>query len=552
LATHKTPPSMEEIKTRGRFDYGFFVETFFPEMLWGKPSPMHRFIFDLESETQDCRDRKDQGRNVSLAAPRGNAKTTLGVIIKAIHAICYDYEDFILVIAYSKAEATDKIKDIRDELKYNEKLREVFGDLVPGSAGKTGFVCANGRKTRLLSRSKGGQVRGLRHGKSRPTLVLLDDIEDNVAVKSPDQRKKTKEWFMKDVMGSLQTDKSSDVRLYGTVLHQQALLVEILNNPAWIRRRFSAIIKWATRSDLWQEWEAIYTDLEKQDSAKAARAFYEANRAAMDEGVEVLWPDGEPYYNLMLYKIAFGLASLYSEKLNDPYDPDAQILHPDKCKRFRILYPWMLEWPQELKKMGIVRGFCIQWVDMPERMIHSDELETVAFWDPALAESKKSDYAAISVCAQDTAGYIYNLETWMEKAVYTRQIQKAFEVCERWQVPRLFLEAVAFQKLLYVPFEDEKKRRQEEGEFSNVDCFPVKQHKKKEWRIGRLEGYINNLWLLFPDIGLWLAPLFEQMTVFPTGEHDDGPDALEGAINKLRRPGGTLETEGGDDIMSAV
>lgn len=529
---------IQAIRDKCRGDYREFVKHFFNHLFWGEPSAMHRDMCEWESHP----DRK--GSNEVMAAPRGHAKTTLRVLVKAIHAICYSYEKFILVMAYSKGEATDKVKDILDELRTNEELQRVFGKLVPKYAGKTGFICTNRIKTRVLARSKGGQVRGLRHRDTRPTLVLVDDIEDLAHAKSAEQRKKTREWFMKDVMGGLQTDKTSNVIFVGTVLHSEGLLAELLTTPGWRRKKYSAIISWATNSALWEQWESIYRNLDNPKALDDAKAFYEANKAAMDEGVEVLWPEGDSYYSLMEYKIKYGLASLYSEKQNDPYDPEAQILHPENAKRFKVIWPHDPDWPGELDDYR--EGFVVQWSDDPDRQIHSDEMTIIGFWDPALAESLGSDYAAISICAQDENKYIYALETWMEKSGYERQIQKAFELWDRWGVETMHLEAVLFQKLLLPLVKNYQEVLEEKGEPYQMNIRPVKVHTDKTARIARLEPYFNNQWLLLNEKTPKI--LIEQLTVFPTAENDDGPDALEGAVSRLRRPRGNVQVVQGGNV----
>jgi predicted phage terminase large subunit-like protein len=64
----------------------------------------------------------------------------------------------------------------------------------------------------------------------------------------------------------------------------------------------------------------------------------------------------------------------------------------------------------------------------------------------------------------------------------------------------------------------------------------VHQHQNKMQRISTLEPEISNGYLLFAET---LTPrLLDQLTLFPT-TYDDGPDALHGAVEQLKKPTST-------------
>jgi predicted phage terminase large subunit-like protein len=509
-------------------DHELFIREFFKGFFWGELSPMHRMFCEWEREP----DRK--GVNTVTAAPRGHAKTVFRGLIKPIHAIVYGYRHFIVLIGYSSNEAEGKTGDIRNQLLHNEHLIEVYGSLLDKRAGKTDFVTTNG--VRVLARSTGKQVRGLRHGEHRPDYIICDDILDKEGVQTPEQRDKTHTWFFKDLMGAVETQKTSTgqsitcVDVINTCLHQDDLVnKDLLNKPGWERNKFKALLSWATRTDLWDEWKAIYTQLENPNAAEDARAFYEANKAAMDEGTAVLWPGGESYYDLQVYIIQNGLASFYSEKQNDPFDPERQILNPDACERFGVFWPGDAGWPADLRRND---GFVVKREN--GQPIHSSQLKSVAFHDPAMADSKKSDYAAICVAATDPHGYIYVLEVYLRRDPPSRQIENAYRLCERWGVEAFYLESVGFQELLRPLYAEEGKKQGKRLPLRSVD-----QHSNKVKRISKLEPYFSNGWL---KLNQKIDPVFmDQLRLFPT-THDDGPDALEGCVAQLKASGGTIQT----------
>lgn len=531
-----TPVGAEFTDIRGRAfrDHEFFIRTFFSGdrpgqgKFWGELSDMHRDFCEIEREPDT------RGVKRVIAAPRGNAKSTFRTLFKVIHAIVYDYHKFIVILGWSADEAEKKVQEVREELDSNEKLIQVYGRMLPARVGQYEFTTLNG--IRVVARGRGGQVRGLKHRGSRPTLVIMDDVESLESTRTPEQRKKTHEWLTKDVIGCGAPDGSTNFEWVGTILHEDAELPHLLKNPGWrYRKKYKAVLSFAKRQDLWDRWKGIYQDLDNPSAQEDALAFFENNKDAMLEGVRVLWPDGEPYYKLMEFIVQNGQAAFNSEKQNEPFDPDAQLLNPDAAARFHVYRPGDPEWPKSLGDDGfaLVRGDT-------GKAIHSKDLNVIGFLDPALGKKPKGgkasdpDYAALVVCAQDLSGYIYVLDAWLKKKPPDTQIAAAFELNEKWGMDRLYLETVGFQELLKPLFKEEQKSQSQ-----SLKIVGVGQHHNKQARISTLQPYFSNGWILFNDV---VDPeLINQIRLFPT-VHDDGPDALHGCVSRLRKPRGAIQT----------
>jgi hypothetical protein len=243
-------------------------------------------------------------------------------------------------------------------------------------------------------------VRGLLHGHSRPSLILCDDIESLDGTLTPEQRVKTRNWFFKDVMKCGQVDGSTNITVIGTCLHPESLLCELLQSPGWATQKYQAVERFSDNEALWEQWKAIYTDLSNPNRQADAQAFYESHADALLSGTQVLWPSGESYLHLMRMRIDEGQASFYSEKQNDPLDPERQLFDMQRAKRFRITDD------------GLV------WLDGSEKLVPWTALERViAFHDPALGKKlgqhSEPDFAAIVILGQDLDGYLYALDaTW--------------------------------------------------------------------------------------------------------------------------------------------
>jgi len=241
----------------------------------------------------------------------------------------------------------------------------------------------------------------------------------------------------------------------------------------------------------------------------------------MLEGTEVLWPEAESYLFLMKMRVNEGIASFNSEKQNDPHDPNRQVFDMTLARRFSLV----------LNETGQITALKQE----SGKLIEADDItDVIAFHDPALGEGLASDYAAIVVVAQDSYGYLYCLDAWLEKAKPDRQMAQAFKLQAKWQFERLYLESNNFQGLLKMNYRDKQLEYPEQS----LRVIGVTQHQNKEKRISTLEPLISNGHLLFAEN---LNPLLmSQLLLFPTS-HDDGPDALHGAVAQLKKGKGRVE-----------
>ncbi len=496
---------------RGYCDFEFFAQWFFPHYCKQPFSKMHLDFF------RDEREPERKGRREVIAAPRGHAKTTMKLILKVIHAIVYETEPYILILCQSEAEAKDRVTQILNELVTNDRLIAVYGTLAPQSVKpgqKKTFITRSG--IRVQAKSIGQQIRGLNFKGNRPTLVILDDVETLASAQSLPQREKMKNWFFKDVLKGGQTDGSTNYIVIGTCLHMDSLVSDLLEQPGWDSRRYQAILRFSSQETLWQKWRALLTDLSNPVRVETAQAFYRAHEIEMLEGTEVLWPEGDSYVSLMTQIVTEGLAAFNSEKQNQPYDPATQLFNMDKARRFHIDYA----------------GKFLFWQNDPQHVVAFSELkQIIAFHDPALGSKpgSTSDYGAIVVVGQDNQGYFYVLDCYLAKSEPSLQIEAAFSLHQKWGLKALFVEENGFQQLLRHMYHDYQKQH---GINSSLNLQGVQQTSNKVQRISTLEPDITNGHLLFATD---LDPGFlRQMRLFPT-DHDDGPDALHGAVFQLKQ-----------------
>lgn len=177
----------------------------------------------------------DDERRLLIIGFRGSGKSTFGSLALPLWAALEhpDKYPFILLIADSARQATLNIAAIKTELETNSLIKQDYGEIkgnviedftLKGEEGewqKQNLVLSNG--VRILARSRGQKVRGLRHLQHRPKLVVVDDPEDGEWVRTKENRDKTDRWLRAEVMGGLDARKGKLV-VIGNLLHMDALL----------------------------------------------------------------------------------------------------------------------------------------------------------------------------------------------------------------------------------------------------------------------------------------------------------------------------------------
>jgi len=442
--------------------------------------------------------RQLPGCRRAVAAPRGHAKSTSLTLKDALHAIVYGYKPYILILSDSSDQAQGFLADIREELEENRAIKKDFGDLQGKKAWREDVLLTS-TNIKIEAIGSGKKIRGRRHKNWRPALIILDDIENDENVRTPEQRKKLENWFFKAV--SKAGDDYTSIVYIGTILHYDSLLSKVLKNPAYQSVKYKAVISWAERKDLWDKWEEIFIDLDNENREQDARAFYEANKEEMLKGTRVLWEDKLPYYDLMVMKVSEGETSFNSEEQNEPINPEDCLFNE--------------EWFEYYNEAAI---------DFREKYFRF-----YGFVDPSLGgkgKKKKSDFSSIITLAMDSrTGYLYVLDADIERRHPDIIIEDILEK-ERWlkltygRGYTLFgCETNQFQWYLK---EQLAGRSAEAGIYLPIE--ELDQTGDKYGRIQTLQPDIKNRYIKF---NLRHKRLLEQLWHFPMAAYDDGPDCLE-------------------------
>lgn len=494
-------------KELAAFDMSYFGRAYLPHYFIRKSPHFHEELDEIWSRgVMKGRNPLKEAKVISrlkgsrqvVAAPRGHAKSTNFTFKDSLHAILYAYKHYILILSDSSEQAEGFLDDIKTELEDNANIIMDFGSLKGDKAWRTGVILT---KTDIKAEAigSGKKVRGRRHRNWRPDLIVLDDIENDENVNTPEQRRKLKNWFDKAV--SKAGDTYTDIMYIGTILHYDSLLNNVLQNPRYKTKKYRAVISEATNTKLWDEWEGIYTNLFNENHEEDARTFYEAHEEEMLLGVEVLWEEKLSYYDLMEIKVSEGTASFNSELQNDPIDPESATFNPE----------WFDYYEPELVNFS------------------SPEFVFVAANDPSLGKNKKSDTSSIINLALSTkTGYMYVADASVERRKPDVIIDDVFEMNRRLKRDykkgfyKFGVEVVQFQ---YFFKEVMAAKSAEEGEYIPIE--EIQSTVNKVLRIESLQPVIKNKYLKFNREH---KTLLKQLQEFPMGKNDDAPDGLQMAV----------------------
>jgi predicted phage terminase large subunit-like protein len=454
---------------------------------------------------------------VAVAAPRSHAKSTYLSKAFPMHEVLYRRRKYIIIISETPSVSMANMEWIRNQLKFNEKLRADFGPLLSPKdqsniTDKSDAFIAwhptdNGSRKQLSlveAASTGQALRGRNWNGSRPDLIVLDDLEDarpGGNASTPEQRSKLRDWFSQTVMplGDPKGMRTAFVYM-GTTVHFDALLMQVLYNRSDFESRvYRAIIDMPERTDLWEEMRQIYVNRENKKRKEDALAFYEENKAELLRGSRVLWPEVQPLLKLMMWKWDNSSKAFNTEYMNNPIDEESMIFNPESFTYYNTL---------SISPRDYVIAVGIDFAMGKER----------------------GDYSAITVVAKhNETGITYVVDSYLERVKPDKFLEVIVEKVLEHQPDVIAAEAQAAQEF----FVDQLKiALVGRGYPAATRVRKIKQRSRKELRIEALLPDVESGAIRFHKKHSLLLEQFER---YGQGAHDDGPDSLEMAISVTKK-----------------
>jgi hypothetical protein len=269
----------------------------------------------------------DVGGLFALAMERGSGKTTLAEIA-VLKAVLYGDRKFVLLIQSVEPLAAQSLKKIQKELESNELLLADFPEvcypirMLERIHNRAKGQTSNGKPTRIewtangvslpdvegsaaagsVIRTSGitGAIRGLSvSGPNgaiiRPDMVLIDDAQTRDSAKSPTQTSDRESIIADDVLGLAGPGTQIAAVMLCTVIYPNDLSDRFLSpdrHPEWQGMRTAMMEAFPTRRELWDEYQEIRREsFRSGDEGKRATEYYRENRAIMDDGARVSWPE---------------------------------------------------------------------------------------------------------------------------------------------------------------------------------------------------------------------------------------------------------------------
>ena len=501
----------------------------------------------------NCIKTGDRGQRINIIAPRSSSKSTYLATIYVMHCIYYkeEYErrgmksdSFIIIVSDSEDLAISRVQDIRYKIEEDPNFQHLKGT---DNWRTTQIDTAN--DVRVIPKGRHGQIRGQVKQQIRPSLIILDDVEDKEEVHNPDIRKRNWEWFTDDVLKAGAPDGSTNFIVIETVKHEEAITKKLATRTRWKNQFYSAImspkeVRHPEHEDLWEQWERIYTDLTIPDNEREAKAqaYYEDNIGKMMEGVEELWKEMLPYLEIRKMICTDGYSSVMREMQNSTRDPTRETFDMERAIRFSIHEKGLLRSDGDIVHWNDLSGatMFLDWAGGKDSKDNCFAAAVFVLWQPVPGIQEQHPRFRNKNQIQSLGGcYCYVLNAWLDKVPLQQQVHQCFKLIKTSisLVPQLRIDKINFaieevikdtgnaiHDSIHRAFTSAQEIHQPK-EFSYIQFHD--RDKNKVERINTLQVPIANGWLAFHE--RLPEEFLKQMRQFPNGDFDDGPDALQGA-----------------------
>ncbi len=349
-------PEVADPERKRRAERGFrhFCERYFPQTFHLPWSDDHlKVIAKIEQAVLE-------GGLFAMAMPRGSGKSSI-CEVACLWALLFGHREFVALVGADESHAENMLDSIKVEFETNDALLEDFpevchpirslegihqraaGQLYQGKQTHIGWTAREivlptipgSRASGSIMRVAGitGRIRGMKHkrvdGSSvRPSLVLIDDPQTDESARSPSQCAARERILAGAILGLAGPGRKIAGLMALTVVRPDDLADRLLDrekHPQWQGERTKMVYAWPANEALWVRYAQLWREGMAADRGIAdATEFYRANRAAMDEGAVIAWPQRyhpdelSAIQHAVNLKLDRGEAAFWAEYQNEP------------------------------------------------------------------------------------------------------------------------------------------------------------------------------------------------------------------------------------------
>jgi len=199
------------------------------------------------------RPRKPREHRDAYVAPRGCGKSTWLFLLLPVWSAAHKHVKFIVAFSDSAEQSKNHLATIRGEFDTNDLLRQDFPDLceprVRRPGGPVGKKLVASRVDMIEQRSgfimvakgSGTAARGLKVGKIRPDLIVLDDIEPGEENYSPTIMRHRLRWMLETVF---HLNEFARVIIVGTVTAPGSIMHQLVESALHPESDYSNELDW--------------------------------------------------------------------------------------------------------------------------------------------------------------------------------------------------------------------------------------------------------------------------------------------------------------------
>jgi hypothetical protein len=235
-------------------------------MLFGKVAMPNMFVTDSPDFHYEVAkllmDKKN--KQINLVAPRGHAKSSIVAGVFPLHHLMFDEgKKLIVLVSRTQDHAVKLLGLLKDTMDFSEQFRSTFGYWGQHSAkswAKAEVELKDGSV--IICKGTGQQLRGIKVGNQRPTLIIVDDPEDENNTKTAEAMETNLRWLLQSAVPSLDPIKGRLV-VIGTPQHQRCLVETLKDMKGWLNRTYKPDFK--NNVALWESWWSIKKLLQKKE-----------------------------------------------------------------------------------------------------------------------------------------------------------------------------------------------------------------------------------------------------------------------------------------------